>query len=83
MPGHLKLVDFPFKPAAVDIPTALRKLADEIEAGDYNAALSLLWVIDCGNADIRAGLMGQCSDPGGVAYLLAGVAQRKIEKGMV
>lgn len=78
----LNVVPFPEHYAALDIPEALRVLADEIEAEEHGAAFTLLWVIDGGNGRIDLGLMGKCSDPGGTAHLLAAVAQRKIEAGI-
>jgi hypothetical protein len=78
----LNVVPFPEHYAAIDIPEALRVLADEIESGEHGASHTLLWVIDGGDGRIDLGLMGKCSDPGGTAHLLAAVAQRKIEAGI-
>ena len=78
----LNVVPFPEHYAALDIPAALRVLAEQIEAEEHGACHTLLWVIDAGDGRIDLGLMGKCSDPGGTAHLLAAVAQRKIEAGI-
>jgi len=61
----LNVVPFPEHFAALDIPKALRTLADEIEAGNMGgAAHSLLWVMDAGDGEIEMGVMGKVSDAG-------------------
>lgn len=74
----LNVVKFPEYFAALDIPKALRVLADEIEAGNHGDAHSLLWVIDAGDGGIDIGLLGKVVEPGFAAYFLAGAAQKKI-----
>lgn len=79
----LNVIQFPEHYAALDIPQALRNLADEIEAGTRGgAAHSLLWVIDAGDGAIEMGVMGKVSDAGFAAYFLAGAAQQKIMGGI-
>lgn len=78
----LKVLQFPEHYAALDIPASLRVLADEIEAGEHGASHTLLWVIDAGDGRINLGLMGRAAEAGVTAYFLAGLAQRKIERGI-
>lgn len=79
----LNVIQFPEHFAAIDIPNALRTLADRIESGQMGgAAHSLLWVVDSGDGDIEIGVMGKVSDAGFAAYFLAGAAQQKIMKGI-
>lgn len=78
----LNVVPFPEQYAALDIPEALRALADEIEAGEHGAAHTLLWVIDAGDGRVDMGLMGKAGEVGYTAHFLAAVAQRKIEAGI-
>lgn len=78
----LNVVPFPEHYAALDIPNALRALADEIEEGNHGAAHALLWVIDAGDGEIDLGLMGKAMEPGFAAYFLAGAAQQKIMGGI-
>lgn len=78
----LKVIKFPEHYAALDIPAALRVLADEIESGEHGATHTLLWVIDAGDSRIDMGLMGKAGERGITAHFLAAVAQRKIEAGI-
>ena len=75
----LNVVKFPDHYAALDIPDALRVLADEIEEGEHGACFNLLWVIDAGDGAIDLGLMGKTTDAAFHAHFLAAVAMRKIE----
>lgn len=75
----LKLIEFPSRPGAQDLPDALRALADDIEAGTFGDAHNLAWAIDCGDGRVEIGLMGPAPQPGATAYLLFGLAKRKIE----
>ena len=61
-----------------DVSAGLRRLADAIDAGEYKDARNLAWVIDCGDGDIRIGLLGRTPSAGTVAYYLYG--QRKLEQ---
>lgn len=78
----LQVIKFPEHFAALDIPAALRVLADEIEAGDHGDAHALLWVVDAGDGLIDLGLLGRCADLGGTAMILACAAQKKIMSGI-
>lgn len=78
----LNVVKFPDHYAALDIPDALRALADEIEEGNYGACFNLLWVIDAGDGAIDLGLMGKTTDAAFHAHFLADVAMRKIVGGI-
>lgn len=71
----LRTVEFP---ACMDIPTALRDLADRIQTGQYGSANNLAWVIDRGNSDIHVGLMGRAAAPGSEAHLLLAMGQKRI-----
>lgn len=73
----LKVIKFPDKNIS-DIPRALRALADGIENGEYSPH-NLAWVMDCGDAIVDLGLMGEAPEPGATAHLLFAVAQRKLE----
>lgn len=74
----LRVIEFPDKDIA-DIPGTLRKLADQIEAGDYDDAYNLAWVMDCGNSRIEIGMMGKAPEPGALAHFLFALGQRKLE----
>lgn len=79
---NISVVKFPELTAATSIPDALRKLADQIEAGDYDDAHNLGWVIDCGNSRIEIGLLGKAASPGAEAHLLFTLAQHRILDGV-
>lgn len=68
-------------PARQPLPDELRQLADDIEAGKHDQAITLLWVLDCGDGVVTTGLMGETNGrfSATTAYFLAGVVQRKIE----
>lgn len=78
----LSVVQFPDKPAASDIPNALRKLAQQIEDGEFEDAHNLAWAIDCGHSRIEIGLMGKFPSPGAEAHLLFTLAQHRILDGV-
>lgn len=73
----LKLLKFPDQHVA-DIPGGLRRLADNIESGQYKDVNAVAWVMDT-DGEIELGLIGGVSEAGPVAYLLFGCAQRKLE----
>jgi hypothetical protein len=73
-----KVVPFPFGDVQ-DIPKALRTLADQIEAGDHGDAHNLAWVIDRGDKDLALGVLGPCAEIGPTAYLLFGMAMRRMD----
>lgn len=72
------LVQFPAQDIR-DVPQKLRTLAEDIEAGRYDDAHNLAWVIDCGSARVECGLLGAAAEPGLTAHYLFAVAQRKLE----
>jgi hypothetical protein len=74
----LRVIQFPDKDIN-DIPGTLRKLADQIEAGDYDDAHNLAWVIDCGDSRIEVGMMGKAPEPATLAHFLFALGQRKLE----
>lgn len=76
-----KVVEIPVA-GTLDVPSALRKLASQIEAGEFGDAHNLAWVIDCGDSRIECGLAGRAPEPGATGYLLFALAQRKIERGI-
>ena len=53
-----------------DIPNALRRLADGIEAGNYGDAHNIAFVIDCGDSAVRVGLYGATPVAGSTAHFL-------------
>jgi len=75
--SKLEVVTLP-TPDVRDVPKMLRTLADDIEAGKYDAAHNLAWALDTGNGKVEVGLMGQAAETAAVAYLLFGLAQHKI-----
>jgi hypothetical protein len=79
--ADLKVIPFPEMPAIQNIPQALRKLAESIEAGEFADAHNLAWVIDCGNSRIECGLMGDSLSPGIEGHFLFVLAQQKIVQG--
>lgn len=64
-----------------DIPEALRRLADEIEAGAFGEVHRLVWVAEVAGGEIGLGLIGPCSEPAPVTYMILGLAKRRIETG--
>lgn len=78
----LQLIQFPEHFAALDIPAALRILADNIEAGEHGEAHTLLWIIDAGDGQIDLGLMGKAGEAGLTAHFLAAAAQKRILSGV-
>jgi hypothetical protein len=76
------LVQFPEREID-DIPRMLRRLAEQIEAGQYDEANNVAWVIDCGNGRIELGMMGRCKEPGAEAHLLLSLGINKIEAGAI
>ena len=77
--NEIKLVQLP-KRDLCNLPLSLRNLADSIESGSFGDAHNLFWVIDCGDGRIEIGLLGQCADYSATAYLLNGLARKKIEE---
>ena len=74
-----EIINFPAKSIG-DVPRALRQLADEIDAGKFDDAHNLAWVIDCGNSRIEVGLCG-CAPEGGItAHYLFARGMRKLEE---
>ena len=73
-----KVVNFPDHSVS-DIPKMLRRIAEQIESGEFNDAHNLAWVIDCGNSQIEVGLCGAAAESGVTAYYLFGQAMRKLE----
>lgn len=69
-------------PAMMTLPAGLRALAESIEAGKFDDAHNLVWVIDGGDHRIHVGMLGQCGGsgvPGAEAHLLLALAQRQLE----
>lgn len=73
-----ELVQFPER-ASADVVSGLRDLADQIEAGEYDEARTLVWVCDCGNGRLEVGHIGFAPEPAATAYLLLGRAMTRIE----
>lgn len=77
--GKLKLVEFP-QTSLADIPEQLRKLADSIEAGEYENRSECVVVLAGGKG---LSVFGYGEATGTVAHYLLCCAQRKIENGLV
>ena len=60
-----------------DVPSALRKLADDIEQGRYGDSPGILWVIDGGQEEVTIGFLGNAPEPAVVAYYLLGLSMRE------
>ena len=74
----INVVQFP-ELSMQSVPDGLRKLADQIDAGEFGDAHNLAWVIDEGEAALSVGLLGKCPEPAPTAYFLYGLAMRKLE----
>lgn len=74
----LKLVRLPVQSVA-DVARGLRKVAEDIEKGEYGHAHNVAYVVDTGNGVIEVGMLGQAGEPGPVAHLLLSLGQRKLE----
>lgn len=57
MSGDLKIVQLPVG-NLLDVPLSLRKLADQIEAGDYHTVHRLAWVIQDCDGNVHVGIIG-------------------------
>jgi hypothetical protein len=79
--NKLNIVEFPTMPAAQSLPEALRKLANEIEQGEYGDSHNLAWAIDCGDSRIELDYLGKCSEPAAAAHFLFALAMRRLESG--
>lgn len=77
-----QLLDFPLNSSMLDIPSALRELAEQIERGEHGEAFSLMWAIDKGNSQMSLGLMGKSPQPALLAYYMAGAVQKKLLTGI-
>lgn len=65
----------------LDVPAGLRALADQIEAGDYNAVWQLGWVLKTHDQPtlLSCGLLGSAEVVSAELHLLFALAQRRIE----
>lgn len=72
----MKLLKFPVQ-GIQDIPSGLRKLADDIESGKFDDAHNVAWIIDCGNSRIEYGLLGKAASPGAEFNILLDVTKHK------
>jgi hypothetical protein len=75
----VKLIQFPDVDVG-DIARGLRRMADDIEKGEYGDAFNLAWVMDCGEGHIEVGLLGRSPEPGAAAHLLFGVGMSKLSQ---
>ena len=76
-----ELLQFPEENNVSDVSKMLRKLADAIEAGEYEDAHNLAWVIDCGVGQIETGIMGSTAEAGVTAHFLLHLGMLKIANG--
>lgn len=66
-----------------DIPATLRKLADNIEAGDYGEAVGMAWAVETdGGGRVIVGYSGD-GEPGPRAFLLLHTGAAKIMAGVL
>lgn len=81
---HVVCAIKPDPPPRPSVAEQLRALAAEIEGGKHGHAFTLLWAIDCGEGVVTTGLFGDVAEgyEATSAYFLAGIVQRKIEKGI-
>lgn len=77
----MKLIEFPSLPAVLSLPEALRRLASQIENGEYGDAHNLAWTIDCGDSRIELGYLGKSPEPACSAHFLFALAMRRLELG--
>lgn len=80
MADAAKLVQFPDR-NILDIPRALRTLAEEVEQGKLGDCHNIAYVIDVGNGQVELGLLGQAAERGPLAHLLLGKGMRALEMG--
>jgi len=78
--SHLKVVQLDAGNIG-DIPAALRALAESIEAGNFDDAHNLVWVIDCGAGRVEVGLMGRAGELGAVAHFLLSLGAVRLQDG--
>jgi hypothetical protein len=78
----MNVIELPAKDPT-EVPARLRDLADQIERGEHRDAHNLAWVIDCGNGDIRMGLLGRAATVGAELHLLLTAAALRIAHGVV
>lgn len=73
----MKVVELPTHNLA-DVSGGLRRLADDIDAGSYGDAFNLVWIIDCGNARIEHGMLGNAGEPAATAIMLMEMSKHKL-----
>lgn len=78
MSAGLKVVELPAT-EMLDVPAALRRMADRIEAGEFGDAHNVAYAVDCGDQVLEVGLLGTAPEGGTTAYYLFGRAMRKLE----
>ena len=76
--AELKVVELPQHKVS-DVAGGLRRLAEQIEKGDFGPAHNLVWVIDTGNGKVEIGMLGHAGEPGAVGHLLLAMGQRRLE----
>ena len=72
------LVQFPAREVD-DIPRMLRNLADGIEQGKHGESHNLAWVLDCGDGEIKVGLLGTAAELAPTLHYLLALGLRKVE----
>ena len=76
----VKVVPIPTNSLA-DVAGGLRRIADQIEKGEFGDAHNVAWVIDAGNGDIRVGMLGMAPEPASITHFLLALGQRRLELG--
>ena len=80
MTANLKAVQLNTGDGILSVSAGLRKLADEIDKGDFDAAHNLIWCMDCGDGRVELGLLGQTAEFVPTAYYLAGLAKHTMAR---
>lgn len=64
----------------LDVPRALRALADQIERGDIPCH-TVAFVIDCGSGKVEVGILGPVPEVRPAAHLMFALGMRALENG--
>lgn len=75
----MKVIALPDRNLA-DLPNQLRRLADQVEAGELGDVVSIAWVLELSDENYDCGLIGQTPMPKEHMYYLLGMAKKYIEE---
>lgn len=76
----VKVVELPTNSLA-DVAGGLRRIADQIELGEFGDAHNVAWVIDTGGGRIEVGMLGKAPEPASLTHFLLALGQRRLEQG--